>query len=290
MAVRRSVLTACPPGASLLDSLTRVNDKQDTMTVRFGAPPAGEPAASTAEVRGWHCCADLLADDGALHRWHDEQRAWLRAEYDQDPDRTAAGAIKSWYLHAPAFLGALLFHHERRVPSLRPEDLALHIANEGKPGPDGVALLTDGFACLPDDPAADTAEATVIASEQALAALLRARFAAHAARFVAVYRPPVRFGKHTLWGAATDVLDAGLWKAGKLGGNEAAGIADAALVLPDRIEPFTSASTMYTQLDDGQPCWTRRKESCCFHYLLDNGNGACKTCPRRTPPLTTRQH
>ena len=286
MAVQRSVLTARSPGHAFTDSLARVDGKQDTMAVRFGPPP---PADMAAGVRGWHHCADVLTEPGLLDRWHDEQRAWLRAEYDQDPDRTAAGAIKSFYLHMPAFLGALLFHHERRVPSLRPEDLALRIPPEGRPRPDGVALLTGGFACLPDDPAADTPDATVVESERALAALLRARYAAHAARFVTAYRPPVHFGQHTLWGAATDALDAGLWKAGKLSGDEAAGVADAALVLPDRIEPFTSASTMHSTLDDGQPCWTRRKESCCFHYLLDNGNGPCKTCPRRSPPLTARR-
>ncbi|WP_034268689.1 (2Fe-2S)-binding protein [Haloechinothrix halophila] len=291
MAVRRSAftapLTACPPGHSLLDSIARVNGKQDLMALRFGAPPAAE---LTGEVRGWHFCEDLLTESDVFDRWHDEQRAWLRAEYDEAPDRTAAGSIKSWYLQVPATLGALLFHYERRVPSLRPADLLLHIPGDGKPKPGGVALLSEEFACLPDDPAADAPEATVIESENALAALLRARYTAHASRFVAAYRPPVRFGKHALWGAATDAIDVALWKAGKQGGDEGAGIADAALVLPDRIEPFTSASTLHTTLNDGRPCWTRRKESCCFHYLLDNGKGACETCPRRSPPLTQRQH
>ncbi|MFB9728946.1 (2Fe-2S)-binding protein [Haloechinothrix salitolerans] len=287
MAVRRSVLTACPPDNSLLDAIVRVNATQDLMALRYGTPPATE---LTGDVRGWHFCADVLTRSDVLSRWHDEQRAWLRAEYGQAPDRTAAGSIKSWYLQAPATLGALLFHYERRVPSLRPDDLAFHVSSTGKPKPDVVALLSPRFACLPDDPAAETSEATVVESEGALAALLRARYAAHATRFVAAYRPPVRFGKHALWGAATDALDVALWKAGKQGGNESAGVADAALVLPDRIEPFTSASTLHTTLDDGQPCWTRRKESCCFHYLLDNGKGACDTCPRRSPPLMPRQH
>lgn len=289
MTVRRSTstapLAACPPNQNLRDSLARVNGAQNLMALRFGAPPASEV---TDDVRSWHSCADVLTDSNVLDRWHDEQRAWLRGEYKEAPDRTAAGSIKSWYLQVPATLGALLFHYERRVPSLRSEDLLFHVSSEGKPKPDVVALRSEEFACLPDDPAADAPEATVVASEDALAALLRARYAAHAARFVAVYHPPVRFGRHAMWGAATDALDVALWKAGKQGGNEGAGIADAALVLPDRIEPFTSASTLHTALDDGEPRWTRRKESCCFHYLLDNGKGPCATCPRRSPPLTQR--
>lgn len=289
MAVRRSAstasLTACPPTHSLRDSLVTVNAAQNLMALRFGTPSASEV---TGDVRGWHECEDVLTDQGILDRWHDEQRAWLHAEYGEAPDRTAAGSIKSWYLQVPATVGALLFHYERRVPDLRAEGLCFHVSSAGKPKPDVVALRSEGFACLPDDPAADTPEATVVESDDALAALLRARYAAHAARFVAAYRPPVRFGRHALWGAATDALDVALWKAGKQGGNEGAGIADAALVLPDRVEPFTSASTMHTTLDDGEPRWTRRKESCCFHYLLDNGKGPCATCPRRSPPLRHR--
>jgi hypothetical protein len=62
--------------------------------------------------------------------------------------------------------------------------------------------------------------------------------------------------------------------------------AEARKVLPERIPPFTSASTLHALSDaDGNRVWTRRKESCCFTYLLANGKGACATCPRRSRPL-----
>lgn len=264
----------------LLASLARVDKLQDIAVVRFG-----EPELRAAEdVRGWWSCEDMLTDPDGFARWQNALSEWLLAEYGDAPDRTSAGFLKAWYLLAPAFLGALMFHHERRVPSLRPQDLWFRIAEDGRPHPDGISLTATEFACLPDDPAAGTPEATVVATEQALAALLRARYVAHAARFIRAYSPGVRFGPRSLWGAVTDALDSGFWRAGRQGGDEGAGVADAALVLPERIAPFTSASTLCTtHAEDGRAEWTRRKESCCFNYLLAEGKGPCATCPRVLP-------
>jgi hypothetical protein len=140
-------------------------------------------------------------------------------------------------------------------------------------------VLDTRFVCLPDDPAAGTRDATVVPDEQALAAVLRGRFTAHAARFIEAFSPEVRFGRHTLWAAATDALDDSMLLAGRYGGDEGEGVADAALLLPARLGPLTSASTI-RPLGTG---WTRRRESCCFHYLLEQGKGPCSTCPRILP-------
>lgn len=267
-------------GHDLLESLSRVNKLQDIAEIRFGAPDT----TARSGARGWWGCAEILGESEGFGGWQETLARWLVAEYGQAPERTSAGYLKAWYLLAPAFLGALLFHHERRVPSLRPEDLWFRVAEDGRPHPDGIALNATGFACLADDPAAGTPETTVVASEHALAALLRARYLAHAARFVKAYSPGVRFGPRSLWGAVTDALDVALWRAGRLGGDEGAGVADAALVLPERLAPFTSASTLHSRCDeDGHAGWTRRKESCCFNYLLAQGKGPCSTCPRVVP-------
>lgn len=288
MRTERPALATRVPSTSdygLAGSVRRINSllPDNALDLRFGFPSAFD----TTRLRGWHRCDELLAHERGFQAWHRGLKAWLRVEHGKAPDRTAAGYIRSWYLQSVGMFAAQLFHHERRVPSLRPEDLALRIASEGRPHPVAVAVRVAEFACLPDDPAAGTRAATVVASEQALAALLRARFAGHAARFAAGYRPPVHFGQHTVWGAATDALDAGLWKAGRLGGDEGAGVADAALVLPAPVEPYTSASTLHRDCptdDSGagpQKGWTRRRETCCFHYLV--GESPCKTCPRVKP-------
>ncbi|PPK63544.1 (2Fe-2S)-binding protein [Actinokineospora auranticolor] len=255
----------------LADSLARVNHRQARAELRYGLP---------ADRDRWTGCADLLATPEEFDRWRAGLADWLVDRYADSPDRTTAGYVMTWYLWVPGYVAATLFHHERRVPSLRPADLAFRFSRP-RPHPDAIAVLSPRFACLPDDPAAGTPEATVVADERALAAVLRGRFAAHAARFVEAYQPRVRLGKRMLWAAATDVLDSSLWQAGRYGGDEGAGVLDAALVLGPGSTPFTSASTLRpVPGEHGPTTWTRRRESCCFHYLLAQGQGACETCPR----------
>lgn len=266
----RSATTA---PTDLADALSRASAGQDRMTFHVGDQP-GE---------GWHNCAEFLATEGAFDAWRADLAAWMTGRYGAAPARTTAGYVLAWYTYLPAYLGALLFHHERRVPSLRPEDLAFRLATP-RPHPDATALLSHEFACLPDDPAAGTPGTTVVGSLADLAALLRERYAAHAARFVAAYGPGVRFGRHTLWAGVTDALDNSLLLAGRHRGDEGGAVADAAMVLPAKLAPFTTASTMRTDLDaQGNTCWTRRRESCCFAYLLAPAERVCATCPRVLP-------
>ncbi|WP_018683824.1 (2Fe-2S)-binding protein [Actinokineospora enzanensis] len=266
-----SGLTARPRRGYLADSLARVNRRQTRAEVRFGLSDQAE---------GWSGCAEFLARPGAFERWRDDLGSWLADTYGDSPDRTSAGYVMSYYLWVPGYLAALLFHHERRVPSLRPADLAFRLAAP-RPHPAALAVLSPHFVCLPDDPAAGLPEATVVPDERALAAVLRGRYTAHAARFVDAYAPGVRLGRRMLWAAATDVLDSALWLAGRYGGAEGEGVLDAALVLGAGEAPLTSASTLRPVGGGTEPLrWTRRRESCCFHYLLAAGQGLCETCPR----------
>lgn len=252
----------------LAGSFARLNEAQSWLRLAAGLPEEPE--------RTWWRCATVLTQPAHFEKWGAELAAWLQATYAEAPERVVAGYLLTWYLSVPGMLAGFLFHRDRRVPELRPEALAFRLG-EQRPHPDGVAVLDQRFACLPDDPAAGTPQATVVADESALAALLRARFAGHAAQFVAAFQPAVRFGPRTLWAAATDALDEGLWLAGRYCEAEASGVADASLVLPTELTPFTSASTLVAS-DEGS--WTRRRESCCFHYALRNGQGECETCPR----------
>lgn len=254
--------------SSLAGSLARLNEAQSWLRLHCELPR--EPD------RTWWRCSTVLGQPAYFEKWGAELAAWLQDTYGEAPERVVAGYLLTWYLAVPGLLAGLLFHRDRRVPELRPDGLAFRLG-ETRPNPDAVALLDQRFACLPDDPGAGSPLATVVADEDALAALLRARFAGHAARFVAAFQPTVRFGRRTLWAAATDALDEGLWLAGRYCGAEAGGVADAAVVLPTEMTPFTSASTL---VEKGTSGWTRRRESCCFHYALRNGQGECETCPR----------
>ncbi|HEY3611201.1 MAG TPA: iron-sulfur protein [Pseudonocardiaceae bacterium] len=248
-------------------------DAQDGIRLRH-APPHDEP--------GWVTCAELLA--AGLAGWADRVADWLRREYGEAPDRVVAGYLLSWYLTVPAQAGALLFHTARRVPRIGPADLAVRF-DPGHPRPAEIAVLGDDFACRADDPAADRPVAGPVADDMALAAVLRGRYAAHAARFgtalATTLGDRVRLRRHTLWAAATDALDGAFWRIGQFCGNERAGVANAALVLPAALAPFTSASTLRpTGSTDSADGWTRRRQSCCFHYVLRSGLGPCATCPR----------
>ncbi|PRX50505.1 ferric iron reductase protein FhuF [Prauserella shujinwangii] len=255
---------------SLAGSLARVAGLQDRFELRT-RPPEGA---------GWQRCSDLLSDPRRFAAWRGRLAEWLSAEYGAAPSRTAAGYVMSWYLRVPAYLGALLLHHERRVPSLRPEELAVRIAPEGRPDPVGLAVLGESFHCLPLDPGSARPEATVVADDHALADVLRTRYVAHAARFVRAYGAVCPLGPRTLWAAATDALDSCLWWVGRQGGDEGSGVADAALVLRSRFPPLTAASTLrMATTDAGGRTWTRTRESCCFTYLLP-GRAECDGCPR----------
>jgi hypothetical protein len=258
--------TARQSRTPLAESITRAAALQSDVELRFGLP---------ADRTGWVVCADLLAEPQRFTLWRKTLAAWLIEQHGSAPDRTTAGYVMGWYLNVPGLLAGLLFHAARRVPSLRPADLAFRIATDGRPDVDGIALLSDEFICLPDDPAGNHPAGTVVADEAALATLLRARFAGHAAQFVGSYGPTVRLGRRMLWAAATDALDKGAWLAGRLCGDEATGVSDAAMILPDKLAPYTSASTLFTK--DGE--WTRKRQSCCFHYAVP-GEEVCSTCPR----------
>ncbi|GAA1264194.1 (2Fe-2S)-binding protein [Saccharothrix xinjiangensis] len=262
-------VTAREATTPLSESLTRAASLATGFEVRFGLP------VDPVERAAWTTCAEFTSEPERFDTWRGALAEWLRDQYGEAPERTTAGYVMSWYLNVVGVLGGVLFHMARRVPSLRPSDVAIKVAGSGRPHTMGVALLTDDFACLPDDPAGNHPAATVVADENALAALLRARFAAHGAAFVAAFGPTVRLGRRMLWAAATDALDSAAWTAGQMCGDESSGVVDAALLLPAKLEPFTSASTLRAT----ETGWTRRRESCCFHYVLP-GAEACATCPR----------
>lgn len=269
--------TSAPyPMHPLTGSVAAVNNVVDWMSFQLADRPGAE----------WTHCEQALSDPGFFPRWRASVAGWLgkrasltgaEASDSEVPERTTAGYVLQWYLGVPTYLGAMLFHSARRVPALQPRQLAFRF----DPGwVEAVALRPGRFWCLPDDPDAEHPDAAVMADDTALGAVLRREVVSHAAHFLRVYGPMVRFGRRTLWAAVTDGLDTGLLLAGRSFGSAQAGAADARLVLADRFEPLTAASTICRVTDDhGRVHWTRRRGSCCFSYALPD-MGPCATCPR----------
>jgi hypothetical protein len=248
-----------------------VSGLQQRATLRFGVP-AGQT--------GWHGCARLLAEPARFDQWREDLAGWLTDQYGEAPEADHR-RLRHVLVHVRAGLP--------RGPAVPPRAPGA-LAAPGRPGvsaggaataPGGDRGTQSGLRLPAERPGRRHRARHGGAGRACACRVLRGRYVAHAARFVAAFEPTVRFGRRTLWAAATDALDSSLWFAGRYGGDEGAGVLDASLVLPEPMAPFTSASTVRPVFDGHpHPRWTRRRESCCFHYLLQNGQGLCETCPR----------
>jgi len=226
---------------------------------------------------GWVRCADLLADPEAFGRWQREAAAVFGAGGD-DGLLTGQGLVLDWYLAGVVLPAVGMFHLDRRVPRLAPEDVHL------LPGPAGTpvaatALDSAQFRCLVDDPAIGEAEAEVVGGLDALAAALRTELLAHADQLVEAYAPTTRIGGHGLWGAVTDAADVAAMTGGWVSGEPARAADEIRLVLTG--DPrWVGGSTLH-EIEDARARrhWTRRRYSCCFLYRAPGG-GVCVTCPR----------
>jgi FhuF 2Fe-2S C-terminal domain len=223
-------------------------------------------------------CDQALSDPSFFTQWRARVAQRLAEQHTSVPEQTTAACVLQWYLRIPTYLGTTLFHSTRRVPSLHPQQLSFRLDPVYL---QEVGLYPGRFWCLPGDPDAGHPDAVQVPDVAALGAVLRREVVAHAARFLKVYGPTVRFGRYTLWATVTDVLDSALLRAGRSFGSAQAGAADARIVLAQREDPFTTASTTCEVTDEhGRTHWTRRRGSCCFFYALSGIEHPCVSCPR----------
>lgn len=245
----------------------------DHRTVRLGLP---------AEEPDWVRCVDVIGDAAFLRRWRADVGGVLGAEHEVVPPIISATYVLSWYAAIPAFVGAVSFRLDRRVPRLAPEALGFH-RHQREHWPDGIALLDRRFWCLPDDPAAEDPVATVVADEQVLAAVLRGQLRAHADAFLAGYDPGVRQPGGPCSGCSSMPWTMRSGLRASRSGREGAGVRDAAIVLPGGTPEFGDASALYRLVDArGREHVSRRRVACCCYYRLSGAEGSCFTCPRTT--------
>jgi len=266
-------------GHPLATSVATVDGAVELLSFRMLEVP-GFPSSS----RSWIECEHALSDPAFFPWWRAAVAQQLAKQYAPVPDevvvpkQTTGGYVLLWYLAIPSYLGGLLFHSARRVPSLEPRGLSFRLESAAL---QEVALRPGRFWCLPGDPDAGHPDAVPVPDEASLGAVLRREVIAHATRFLRVYGPQVRFGRHTQWAEVTDRLDKALLLAGRSFGSTQAGAADARLVLGDGEKPLTSASRIRQVTDDrGRVHWTRRRGSCCFLYALPGVEHPCASCPR----------
>ena len=261
---------AAPDLSPLTPAYTRLNEVFPALTVTETTPREPLP-----EGEGWVRATGLAEGGEALDAflsWDDEQ---IRRDYGE---RGRADVIASFGLHRYAWPLCLLvtipwFLH-RRVPRVPVADVAFQRAL-GR-----LAVRTDGFACLPDDPAAGAPGARVVPDEEALRAEVRAAVAEHLEPVLAGFRPRMRRGARALWGMASDEITEGLWYVGHLLGEEERAMREAGELLPGRVAPFAQGAG-FRELTGpgGESLATRDRASCCLFYTL-RPQDTCVTCPR----------
>lgn len=255
----------------LVTTAAAVDRWMPTGALTFGRPDDGSP---------WVRCVDV--DGGYVADWEASTERRLSTEYGASHPMTAAGYVLGWYGRMPGLIGGLCFFAGRRVPRLGRSDIAFTRQDNQAPG--RYALLNGRFWCLPDDPAAQHPDATVVADLARLGQVLRSEVREHADAFLREYVPRVRLPRRHLLGFFFDGLDTGIWRAGRESGRDAEALTAAHAVLPGDVRGFKDRSTLYAALDpNGREHVTRTRISCCYFYKLDSDREACLTCPRTSP-------
>ncbi|WP_030900841.1 (2Fe-2S)-binding protein [Streptomyces sp. NRRL F-5126] len=258
------------PARSFADVYRRLADVFPTL--RVDVRDCGE-GPRTGD--GWLTAEELVRGGPAFEAFlgRDEEqiaRDWGRAAR---PD-----VIASMALHRYAWPACLLFtlpwFLARRVPRIPVGALSF---------PRGLGRMSVGlgeFACLPDDPAAASPGARVVADEEALRAEVRAAVAEHLAPVLGTFGPRMRRRGRALWGMATDEIVEGLWYVGHLLGEEERAVDELRLLLPEPVAPYAgSAAFRELTVRDGQSVPTRDRVTCCLFYTL-RPDSTCATCPR----------
>jgi hypothetical protein len=251
------------------------------------------PGGPAAQGPGWVTGAALAAGDPAAERFLAAEEAALRVEYGVTPRPHVTASLA---LHRYAWPVCLLFTApwflERRVPRVAAGGAALHR------GRGVLSVRPDGFACLPDDPAAALPEARPVQDEEALRAELRAALADHFGPVLAGFGPRLRRGPGVLWRTLTDEIAEGLGYAARLLGAEARAVTELDALLSGGGAPWTAPpgplrrETRETGAAGGarggrpgalpaRPCVGpgRVRSTCCLVYTLRTA-ATCDSCPR----------
>ncbi|MEV7419854.1 (2Fe-2S)-binding protein [Streptomyces sp. NPDC089919] len=225
---------------------------------------------------GWVGADELAAGGDALAAF----LAWDDAQVLRDHGRRGRpDVIAGFGLHRYAWYACLLVTAPwfllRRVPTVPVAGTAFHRTERR------LAVRTEGFACLPDDPAAGLPGARVVADEAGLRAEVRTAVAAHFAPLLDGFGPRLRRGRRAQWGMATDEVVDGLWYLAQRLGEEDRARAELELLLPaNQAAPYTGAPGFRNlTAPDGRELPTRDRVSCCLSYTLDPAD-TCLSCPR----------
>ncbi|MER6694871.1 (2Fe-2S)-binding protein [Streptomyces minutiscleroticus] len=261
---------AWTPRSALMDAYARLTEVFPGLSVTELGPGETAPQGD-----GWVSAARLAEGGDALDAylaWDDEQ---VIEDYGQ---RARPDVVATFGLHRYAWPACLLITAPwfllRRVPRYPVDQVSFHRAS-GR-----LAVRAEGFACLPDDPAATLPGARVVPDEEALRAEVRAAVAEHMEPLLAGFGPRMRRRGRGLWAMATDEIVEGLWYVSHLLGEEQRATGELERLLPGATRPYVGSAAFRTLTGpNGESLPTRDRASCCMFYTL-RPDAACVTCPR----------
>ncbi|MGW0400569.1 (2Fe-2S)-binding protein [Streptomyces sp. NPDC003002] len=265
-----SASPSAPAGSPVADTYARLAEV-------FAGLRVVERAAHESAPRGagWVGADELAAGGPGL----DAFLAWDNAQILSDYGHQARpDVVATFGLHRYAWPACLLitlpWFLQRRVPRL-PAGAVAFQRTRGR-----MAVGIEGFACLPDDPAAALPGARVVPDEEALREEVRAAVAQHFEPVLEGFGPRMRRGRRALWGMVTDEVVESLWYIGHLLGEEQRAMAELEALLPGSTAPYTGGAGFRTLSGpNGAELPTRNRASCCLFYTI-RPEDTCVTCPR----------
>lgn len=178
---------------------------------------------------------------------------------------------------------------ERRLPDLRPANLAAH-RHETEGWFDRITLRQPTFTALPDDPAAGHPHVTVVGDVGDLHRRFAHRLATAVAPWFDAVRRRVPFGRRGMWGqVADDLCGTALWTARRAGLSQHAAWEESHAVvnlIADVVPELKVRPRLFPVRWSGGETLFQVKGTCCLWYKTQPapdpcGDGYCTTCPFR---------
>ena len=177
-------------------------------------------------------------------------------------------------------VGVLSFLSVRRVPDFSPQNLRLHIDQNA--WHDKLALATDHFYALPDDPEAGHAHVSIVEDIDALRACLRTQIEAHMTGIIDALKIRTGMGKRGMWGIVADRFAGNLLHAAKTLGHEDLCKHEIAGLVQVTGSALKGKTGMMVIEYEGRSETFLQRGACCNYYKAP-GYGYCSTCPRQRP-------
>jgi hypothetical protein len=261
----------------LSDTLARVGALDSHLAAELG--PLNE---------GWFPATTLLTPGSAILA---EGLARSIARCPGAERRVAGSFFAGEYAWSVPAAAVAAFLAEGRVPDLALENIALRYCTytwveDGESGEGeriDVRFLSGRFAALPDDPAADHADARILPDIHALRTWLREGLESHLAPIIKAVEDQTRLGRRAQWNLAADSLAALFLHAGRHLGDEARGQAEGLACVKAPGSPLLNRDTGYLTVEVRGHCETFRAHGgCCLYYRVQPGEN-CSTCVLRPP-------